>query len=100
MDIPQSPARCLGPQCAALILDWLRDQASAGSAPDPSTARQGLLWSSVPYQDEAPTIRSAAELAGALEHLEYAVFRRFENQLTRAERARLDNTIRNAIFKI
>ena len=59
-----------------------------------------MLWSSVPYRDESPSIRSEAELEGAFEHLEYAVFRRFENQLTRAERARLDNTIRNVLFKL
>ena len=40
------------------------------------------------------------ELAGAIEHLHYAVFRRYTNQLTRAERSRLDNTIDNALFKI
>jgi restriction system protein len=45
-------------------------------------------------------IATAAELAGAIEHLQYAVFRRFENVLTRAERTRLDNTIDNALFKI
>jgi len=39
-------------------------------------------------------------MAGAIEHLRYAVFRRFHNQLTRAERTRLDNTIENALFKI
>ena len=53
-----------------------------------------------PYSEEAPAITSAAELAGAIEHLQYAVFRRFQNQLTRAERTRLDNTIENALFKI
>jgi restriction system protein len=59
-----------------------------------------MLWRAVPYQEEAPAIRSAGELAGALEHLEYAVFRRYQNQLTRAERVRLDNTIDNALFKV
>jgi restriction system protein len=53
-----------------------------------------------PYQEDAPAIRTAAELAGAIEHLDYAVYRRFENQLTRAERIRLDNTIQNILFKI
>ena len=62
--------------------------------------RQGLLWTSAPYQEDAPAIRSPAELAGAIEHLEYAVFRRYQNQLTRAERGRLDNTIENALFKV
>ena len=44
--------------------------------------------------------RRFAELAGAIEHLQYAVFRRYNNQLTRAERSRLENTIDNALFKI
>jgi restriction system protein len=54
----------------------------------------------VPYDEESPALRSDAELEGAVEHLEYAVFRRFGNALTRAERARLDNTIGNALFKV
>src|SRR5262249_49694030 len=45
-------------------------------------------------------IRSEAELAGVWEHLEYAIFRRYQNQLTRAERVRLDNTIQNALYKV
>ena len=53
-----------------------------------------------PTARSAPVIASGAELAGAIEHLQYAVFRRYENQLTRAERTRLDNTIENALFKI
>jgi len=93
---------CLGPQCAAMLLEWLREQAAtAPGANSPNhPPAQGRLFSAVPYQDEAPAIHSEAELEGALEHLEYAVFRRFENQLTKSERARLDNTIRNALFKI
>jgi restriction system protein len=96
---------CLGPRCAAMLLDWLKtqrdllDETSFSSSAVPS-GRQGLLWSSVAYQDDAPAIRSEAELAGAIEHLEFAVFRRYQNQLTKAERARLDNTIQNALFKI
>jgi restriction system protein len=99
---------CLGPRCAAMLLEWLKTQretlgegsnSKSGEA-SPSAGRQGLLWSSVPYQDEAPAIRSEAELTGAIEHLQYAVFRRYQNQLTKAERARLDNTIQNALFKI
>ena len=66
----------------------------------PPGSTQGLLWTRVPYQEEAPAITSPAELAGAIEHLHYAVFRRYANQLTRAERSRLDNTIDNALFKI
>jgi restriction system protein len=100
---------CLGPQCAELLLDWLRnrsqlkvsqpDQAPSAEASPRSVSRQGLLWSTVPYQDEASAIRMPAEFAGAMEHLEYAVFRRYQNQLTKAERARLDNSIDNALFK-
>ena len=98
---------CLGPRCAAMVLDWLKAQheaapalSLAGSQAGPAQGRQALLWASVPYQDDAPAIRSEAELAGAVEHLQYAVFRRYQNQLTKAERARLDNTIQNAFFKI
>ena len=98
---------CLGPQCASMLLDWLRAHAAESTPPASSTStssltvpRQGMLWAGVPYQEDAPTICSAGELAGALEHLHYAVFRRYQNQLTRAERARLDNTIENALFKI
>src|SRR4051794_32926142 len=93
---------CLGPQCAAMLLDWLQARAASPGAGTEagSPARQPTLWASVPYDEEAPAIRSAAELAGAIEHLEYAIFRRYQNQLTRAERARLDNSIRNALFKV
>lgn len=96
---------CLGPRCAAMVLEWLKTQQGVlgdvpTSSPTFSPGRQGLLWSSVPYQDDSPAIRSEPELAGAIEHLQYAVFRRYQNQLTKAERARLDNTIQNALFKI
>ena len=98
---------CLGPRCAAMLLDWLKTQREAPGEPSKSGAsaaasagRQGLLWSSVAYQEDSPAIRSDSELAGAIEHLQYAVFRRYQNQLTKAERARLDNTIQNALFKI
>ena len=76
---------CLGPECAGMILDWLRAQARVQpkTASSPSEARQGLLWKSDQYQDEAPAILSIRELAGAIEHLQYAVFRRYNNQLTR-----------------
>ncbi len=93
---------CLGPQCASMLLEWIKAQA-AGEADRATTTgigRQGLLWKSAPYQEEAPAIRTPAELAGALEHLQYSVHRRYQNQLTRAERARLDNTIDNALFKV
>ena len=100
---------CPGPRCAAMMLDWLKSQRDALDEPPKSTttptttataSRQGILWASLPYQDDAPAIRSEGELAGAIEHLQYAVFRRYGNQLTKAERARLDNTIQNALFKI
>ncbi|MFO0908718.1 MAG: restriction endonuclease [Isosphaeraceae bacterium] len=98
---------CLGPQCAAMLLDWFRNQAQGGgqAAPasgegaNPAPARQGSLFASAPYDESASAIRTPAELSGALEHLEYAIFRRYQNVLTRAERARLDNTIENALFK-
>jgi restriction system protein len=101
---------CPGPpQCAAALLDWLRQRLNeadlgpiAGPAPravEAGPGRQGLLFRSAPYAEDAPAIRTPAELEGALEHLEYAIFRRQRNQLTRAERARLDNTIDNALFK-
>ena len=95
---------CLGPQCAAMLLDWLKNRAgetdTVTAAPVNLSARQGTLWTSAPYQDDAPSLRSPAEWAGAVEHLEYAIFRRYQNTLTRAERIRLDNTIENALFKM
>jgi restriction system protein len=94
---------CLGPQCASLVLDWLRSQAAAKPGDPPAGAgelTQGSLFTAAPYQEDAPWILSSREMAGAIEHLRYAVFRRFHNQLTRAERTRLDNTIENALFKI
>jgi restriction system protein len=96
---------CLGPECVSLLLDWLKARGVAPAATSAAGAptevpRQALLWTAAPYQEDAPAIRSAAELAGALEHLEYSVYRRYQNQLTRAERARLDNTIDNALFKV
>jgi restriction system protein len=90
---------CLGPQCASMILDWIRAQ-NPDSGTSIHSPRQGSLFTTSPYQDEAPAVRTPSEFAGAIEHLEYAVFRRFQNQLTRAERARLDNSIENALFKV
>jgi restriction system protein len=85
-----------------MVLDWLKNQSAAqsGSASSPPAPSQALLWNIAPYQEEAPAIATALELAGAIEHLHYAVFRRYHNQLTRAERSRLDNSIDNALFKI
>jgi restriction system protein len=88
-----------------MLLDWIAARAAGAStdAPTPEQGgrpKQGLLWTAAPYSDEAPAITTQAELAGALEHLQYAVFRRYNNQLTRAERARLDNSIDNVLFKI
>lgn len=92
---------CPGPQCAATVLEWLRSRlADQPASPDRIVGRQAELWTAAPYQEEAPAIRNAAELEGAFEHLEYAVHRRYKNQLTRAERARLDNSIENALFKV
>jgi restriction system protein len=96
-------AECLGPQCASMVLEWLKTQAATSPREDSSGLAphtQGLLWALAPYQEDAPAISSSQELAGAIEHLHYAVFRRYSNQLTRAERSRLDNTIDNALFKI
>jgi restriction system protein len=86
-----------------MLLDWLN--ARAGSSANEissasATLAQGMLWRHVPYQEDAPAITSPQEVAGAIEHLHYAVFRRYQNQLTRAERSRLDNTIDNALFKV
>ena len=95
---------CLGPQCASMLLEWIKERAEAGGSAAGTMAaappRQATLWTSAPYQEDAPALRSPAELAGAFEHLEYAIFRRYQNHLTRAERARLDNTIDNVLFKI
>ena len=54
---------CLGPQCASMVLDWLKSQAagSLSSTSSPSaTSRQGMLWTAAPYQEDAPLIRSAS----------------------------------------
>jgi restriction system protein len=95
---------CLGPECAATILEWLRARTEGAANATPAASgnaapRQGLLWKAAAYQEDAPAITSAAEMAGAVEHLNYAVFRRYQNQLTRSERGRLDNSIENAFFK-
>ena len=98
---------CFEPRCAAILLEWLKSHGQQGSNPVAERAgeraapgRQGFLFGSVPYQEEAPLIRSDAELAGAIEHLQYSVHRRYANTLTKAERLRLDNTIQNALFKV
>ncbi len=102
---------CFEPRCAAILLEWLKSQGQGQSLPSSGSAleksggraapgRQGSLFASVPYQEESPMIRSDAELSGAIEHLQYSVFRRYENHLTKAERLRLDNTIQNALFKV
>lgn len=91
-----------GPEWVEPLLEWLRERLreDAMTPPPSTTARQGSLWTYPAYDENAPTIRDEPELRGAVEHLDYAVYRRYHNQLTRAERARLDNTIRNAQFKI
>lgn len=93
---------CMGPQCAEAIVKWLTERAAGGrdSVAAPVNGIQLGLFRAAPYQEDAAAIRSDAELEGAIEHLEYAIFRRYANQLTRAERARLDNTIDNALFKV
>ena len=90
------------PRCSLNGSKRRRRHQRAGDSSSPSAANstQGLLWATAPYQEEAPAIATPRELAGAMEHLQYAVFRRYHNQLTRAERSRLDNTIDNALFKI
>ncbi len=92
---------CHGSQCASILLEWLQTQTQTKGQKHEQgiSSRQSTLFASIPYQEDASAIRTPEELAGALEHLEYAVFRRYKNQLTRAERARLDNTIDNALFK-
>jgi len=93
---------CLGPQCATMLLDWLKTRAEGHDGKvsgEPGSPRQASLFLTAPYQEDASQIRSHAEYLGAVEHLEFAVFRRYNNILTRAERARLDNTIENALFK-
>ena len=111
---------CLGPRCASVLLEWLKDRSreaapgpgrgqeeekeeaketGEGKAGERGRARQGMLWGAAVYQEDAAAVRTREEFAGAIEHLEYAVFRRYQNQLTKAERARLDNTIDNALFK-
>ena len=98
---------CFEPRCASILLEWLKAQAMGGSEVSPAdsggrpnTGRQGSLFANIPYQEESALIRSDGELAGAIDHLRYAVFRRYENHLTKAERLRLDNTIQNALFKV
>ena len=69
-------------------------EAASGRGSRPPAAadgpRQGLLWKAAPYSEEAPAITSPAELAGALEHLQYAVFRRYPEPVDprRADAAR------------
>lgn len=90
-----------GPRCLALILSLLRNQ-GGGDGIDRDVVdfpRQGSLFPA-DYDESSPSIRSAREWRAAVEHLEYAVFRRFQNELTKAERARLDNTISNALYKL
>ena len=54
---------CLGPQCASMLLEWIKAQA-AGLDGEPATPRdrprQATLWTSAPYQEDAPAIRSEA----------------------------------------
>ena len=63
---------CLGPECAAMILDWLR-RTVEGASRKQHRARKSCAracsGSRPQYQDEAPAITSVRELAGAIEHL-------------------------------
>ena len=63
-----------------MVLDWLKTQSAApsGDGTSPPAPSQGLLWTLAPYQEDAPAIVSSPELAGAIEHLHYAVFRRYQ----------------------
>lgn len=95
---------CLGPECASMLLAWLQARADGPnqkpvSNPNMTPTVQGTLWTTEAFREDSPTIRTRAEFLAAVEHLEYSVFRRYQNQLTRAERSRLDNTIKNTIFK-
>ena len=78
----KSAMECLGPRCATMLLEWLQRPARGPwssrrrrAFPRPSSATcradKGLLWGSVPYQDDAPAIRSDPELAGS--HRAFAV---------------------------
>jgi restriction system protein len=87
---------CLGPQSLQRLIEWIEIRTGISS----SAKTQGSLFPAIPYDEAAPVLRDEAELEAAFDHLEYSVFRRFNNQLTRAERGRLENTIDNAMFKI
>ena len=95
----------MSPEFVSKLIALLQTQVD-GQTHDPATdskrgvALQGSLWASDAYRDDLPTIRTRAEYLGAIEHLEYSIFRRYNNQLTRADRARLDNTVSNTIFKL
>jgi len=82
-----------------MILAWWKERLKTASGEN-GAPRQKTLAFSAPYNDDAPSIRDDSEFHGAIEHLEYALFRRYENQLTKAERVRVENTIRNALFKV
>jgi restriction system protein len=97
---PNPQVECPGPRCALQLLQWLRGQGGSAPAETAAGLRQATLWADIPYSEESIAIRSPAELDAAWEHLEYVVFRRFHNELTRGERSRLENSIRNALFKI
>lgn len=92
---------CPGPRCALQLLQWLQGRATpAATAATEPRQQQASFWADTPYSEESIAIRSPAELDAAWEHLDYAVFRRFHNELSRGERTRLENSIRNVLFKI
>ena len=91
---------CLGPQCAAMLLDWLKNR--AGDPEARRRARRGRARSG-----RRPRIRKTRRASGRRPSgpgrsstSNTPIFRRYQNQLTRAERTRLDNTIENVLFKM
>ena len=102
---------CPGPTCAVHVLEMIVQWANSGTSSELAKRLvpekgdranrwiQGGLFTAEAYSEENPVLQTVAEFEGALDHIEYAVFRRFQNVLTRAERGRLDNTIDNALYK-
>ncbi len=57
---------CLGPQCAEMLLEWLKARtagSSGGESPAGAVPKQGLLWTASPYREEAASIATPGELA-------------------------------------
>ena len=85
---PNAPPGCL---------EWLKNKSSEWPAtrshPNRSPASEPSGRSPVPGRRSLDSLGTGN--GRAIEHLEYAVFRRYHNQLTLAQRG-LDNSIRNA----